>query len=119
MAAFERMEEKVLMQEARAQSAAELVADLESQFAALESGSDVDDELAALKLRCRCRLAPLKIKHHYHRLGKSGGSKSNQVVDLEQLKSSWINYSRSHLFSTKRGEDRTLPLVYQFLRSLY
>jgi len=64
---FERMEEKVLMQEARAQSAAELVgADLESQFAALESGSDVDDELAA-QLRCRC-LAPLKIKHHYHRL---------------------------------------------------
>lgn len=50
MAAFERMEEKVLMQEARAQSAAELVgSDLESKFAALESGSDVDDELAALK----------------------------------------------------------------------
>ncbi|MBD2296215.1 PspA/IM30 family protein [Anabaena sphaerica FACHB-251] len=50
MAAFERMEEKVLMQEARAQSTAELVgADLESQFAQLESGSDVDDELAALK----------------------------------------------------------------------
>ena len=50
MAAFERMEEKVLMQEARAQSAAELAgADLESQFARLESGSDVDDELAALK----------------------------------------------------------------------
>jgi phage shock protein A len=50
MAAFERMEEKVLMQEARAQSTAELAgADLESQFALLESGSDVDDELAALK----------------------------------------------------------------------
>ncbi|MBK1988238.1 PspA/IM30 family protein [Sphaerospermopsis aphanizomenoides BCCUSP55] len=50
MAAFERMEEKVLMQEARAQSTAELVgADLETQFARLESGSDVDDELAALK----------------------------------------------------------------------
>ncbi|MBD2450718.1 PspA/IM30 family protein [Nostoc sp. FACHB-152] len=50
MAAFERMEEKVLMQEARAQSAAELAgADLESQFARLEQGSDVDDELAALK----------------------------------------------------------------------
>ncbi|MBD2494118.1 PspA/IM30 family protein [Nostoc sp. FACHB-280] len=50
MAAFERMEEKVLMQEARAQSAAELAgADLESQFARLEAGSDVDDELAALK----------------------------------------------------------------------
>jgi phage shock protein A len=50
MSAFERMEEKVLMQEARAQSVAELAgSDLESQFAALEGGSDVDDELAALK----------------------------------------------------------------------
>jgi len=50
MAAFERMEEKVLIQEARAQSTAELVgADLDHQFASLEAGSDVDDELAALK----------------------------------------------------------------------
>jgi phage shock protein A len=50
MSAFERMEEKVLMQEARAQSAAELAgADLETQFAKLEDSSDVDDELAALK----------------------------------------------------------------------
>jgi phage shock protein A len=49
MSAFERMEEKVLMQEARAQSTAELVgSDLENQFARLES-SDVDDELAAMK----------------------------------------------------------------------
>ncbi|MEB3214997.1 MAG: PspA/IM30 family protein [Nostocales cyanobacterium 94392] len=50
MAAFERMEEKVMIQEARAQSAQELAgADLESQFAQLEAGSGVDDELAALK----------------------------------------------------------------------
>ncbi|MEA5549755.1 PspA/IM30 family protein [Anabaena cylindrica UHCC 0172] len=50
MSAFERMEEKVMIQEARAQSMGELAgADLESQFARLESGSDVDDELAALK----------------------------------------------------------------------
>ncbi len=49
LAAFERMEEKVLLQESRAQSTAELAgADLESQFAQLE-GSDIDDELAALK----------------------------------------------------------------------
>lgn len=48
--AFERMEEKVLQMEARSQAAAELAgADLESQFAALESGSNVDDELAAMK----------------------------------------------------------------------
>ncbi|MCU0529801.1 MAG: PspA/IM30 family protein [Cyanobium sp. Prado107] len=51
MAAFERMEEKVQILEARSQAAAELAgADLESQFAALQ-GSDVDDELAALKNR--------------------------------------------------------------------
>jgi phage shock protein A len=50
MAAFERMEEKVLMMEARSQAVAELAgADLESQFAMLESGSDVDDELARMK----------------------------------------------------------------------
>jgi hypothetical protein len=50
MGAFERMEEKVLMMEAKSQAAGELAgADLESQFAALEAGGDVDDELAAMK----------------------------------------------------------------------
>jgi phage shock protein A len=50
MAAFERMEDKVLQMEARSQAAAEIAgADLESQFAALEHGGDVDDELAAMK----------------------------------------------------------------------
>ena len=50
MAAFERMEDKVLQMEARSQAAAELAgSDLERQFAMLEGGSDVDDELAAMK----------------------------------------------------------------------
>ncbi|MEL6385274.1 MAG: PspA/IM30 family protein, partial [Cyanobacteria bacterium J06626_18] len=50
MSAFERMEEKVLMMEAKSQAAGELAgADLESQFAALEAGGDVDAELAAMK----------------------------------------------------------------------
>ena len=49
MSAFERMEEKVLMQEALAESTSQIVGEnLDSQFARLES-SDVDDELAALK----------------------------------------------------------------------
>lgn len=49
MGAFERMEDKVLQLEARSQAAAELAgADLESQFASLESG-DVDLELEAMK----------------------------------------------------------------------
>jgi phage shock protein A len=52
MAAFERMQEKVEAMEATSQAAAELAgADLESQFAALEGGSDVDDELEALRRR--------------------------------------------------------------------
>ncbi|MEE3718102.1 PspA/IM30 family protein [Tumidithrix elongata RA019] len=51
-ATFERMEERVLMAEAKAGASAELGMDnLESQFAQLESGSGVDDELAALKAK--------------------------------------------------------------------
>ncbi|GAB4153097.1 MAG: PspA/IM30 family protein [Cyanobacteria bacterium J069] len=50
MGAFERMEEKVLQMEARSQAAAELAGtDLEAQFAQLESGTDVDAELEAMK----------------------------------------------------------------------
>ncbi|VXD24778.1 conserved membrane hypothetical protein [Planktothrix serta PCC 8927] len=48
--AFERMEEKILQLEARSAAAGELSGlDFESKFAALEAGSDIDDELAALK----------------------------------------------------------------------
>jgi len=89
-AAFERMEEKVLMQEARAQGAAELVgADLESQFAMLESSSGVEDELAALKAQMSL---PPGTSQNAPSLppasAQSGGAKSNQAVDsdLEQLK---------------------------------
>lgn len=50
MAAFDRMEEKVLQMEARSQAAAEIAgSSLEEQFALLEAGSDVDSELAAMK----------------------------------------------------------------------
>lgn len=50
MAAFDRMEEKVLQMEARSQAAAEIAgSSLEEQFAILEAGNDVDSELAAMK----------------------------------------------------------------------
>lgn len=50
MAAFERMEEKVMQLEARSEAVAALGSDdLEKKFASLESGSDVDEELMALK----------------------------------------------------------------------
>lgn len=48
--AFERMEEKVMEMEAQSEAIAELAGDtLDSQFASLEAGSDVDSELAMLK----------------------------------------------------------------------
>ena len=90
MGAFERMEEKVLLQEARAREAQALIgSDLESQFAALESGSGVDDELAALK--AQMSLVPATSPNPQllpPASGLSSGSKPNQVVDseLEQLK---------------------------------
>jgi phage shock protein A len=50
LSAFERMEEKVLQLEARSEAIAELgTNDLEKKFLALESGGDVDAELAAMK----------------------------------------------------------------------
>lgn len=58
-AAFERMEEKVMQLEARSQAAGELAgSDFESKFAALEAGSDVDEELMALKAQISGSPAP-------------------------------------------------------------
>lgn len=51
-AAFERMEERVMMAEAKASATSELGMDnLESQFAMLESNSDIEDEMMAMKAR--------------------------------------------------------------------
>jgi phage shock protein A len=51
-ATFDRMEQKVMEIEAHADAAVELEMEtLDDQFRALESGSDVDDELAALKAK--------------------------------------------------------------------
>jgi phage shock protein A len=50
--AFERMEEKVLQLEAQSDAIADLgTSDLEKKFRALESGSDLDVELAELKAK--------------------------------------------------------------------
>lgn len=71
MAAFERMEDKVLELEARSQAGYELAGNnLEAQFAQLESGSDVDDELAQMKAQL------------------SGGSVSQQALPASQEKAS-------------------------------
>ncbi|MEB3826736.1 PspA/IM30 family protein [Phormidium sp. CCY1219] len=50
MAAFERMEEKVMQLEARSEAVAELgTDDLDRKFASLESGGAVEDELTSMK----------------------------------------------------------------------
>jgi phage shock protein A len=52
LASFERMEDKVDQQEARAAALGELESDsVEERFAALETGSEVDRQLAELKAR--------------------------------------------------------------------
>lgn len=51
-ATFDRMEQRVMEIEAQADAAVELeIESLDDKFRALESGSDVDDELAALKAK--------------------------------------------------------------------
>jgi phage shock protein A len=83
------MEEKVMMQEARAQAAGELVgSDLDSQFRALEAGSDVDDELAALKAQMSLPGTAQNQPSLPQADDKTSNPKSNQVIDgeLEQLK---------------------------------
>ena len=79
--AFDRMEEKVMEMEAQGQAAAELVGEqggIEDQFAQLESGSDVDDELAAMKAQL------------------SGSSQNQQALpESEQQSSSQQNQSQN------------------------
>jgi len=88
MGAFERMEEKVMELEARSTAAQELTGNaLEEQFAMLESGNDVDDELAALK--AQMSLGPATASGGALPAAKpTSTSSSNAAVDneLEDLK---------------------------------
>ena len=90
MAAFDQMEEKVQVLEARSQAAAELAgSDLESQFAALQGGSDVDDELAALKTRLSGAPSPVSLPAADGPLPKLEPVKVAEVdSELEALKRS-------------------------------
>ncbi|HEY9692140.1 MAG TPA: PspA/IM30 family protein [Oculatellaceae cyanobacterium] len=88
MGAFERMEEKVLMAEARSQSAAEITGgNLEEQFKLLESGNGVEDELAAMKAQL---LAPAPTPNQAlppSKPASASPSKSEVDTELEQLRS--------------------------------
>jgi len=90
MAAFEQMEEKVQVLEARSQAAAELAgADLESQFASLEGGNDVDDELAALKTRLEGGANPIQLPAPNGPVPQLQPVQQQEVnAELEELKKS-------------------------------
>ena len=92
MAAFDRMEDKVQELEARSQTAAELAGNnLESQFAMLEGGSDVDDELALMKAQIAGSAPPqgaLPAGQTTPQNTASSSAPANSQVDneLEELK---------------------------------
>jgi len=88
MAAFERMEQKVLQLESQAEAVAELNAgdSLEKQFKSLESGS-VDAELAALKAKLAAPSLP-NDSSSGSRPEISAASTTNPVdAEIEQLRS--------------------------------
>jgi phage shock protein A len=81
MSAFERLEEKVLEMEARSQAAYELTGnDLEQQFAQLESGSDIDDELARMKAQLADSPKPQEVQPS---LQEKASSSSDSALDEE------------------------------------
>jgi phage shock protein A len=90
MAAFEQMEEKVQVLEARSQAAAELAgADLESQFASMEGGNNVDDELAALKTRLEGGAHPIQLPAPNGPVPQLQPVQQQEVnAELEELKKS-------------------------------
>ncbi|MAI95490.1 MAG: hypothetical protein CMN95_02020 [Synechococcus sp. MED650] len=89
MAAFERMEEKVEALEATGQAAAELAgSDLESQFAALESGGGVEDDLEALR-------AQLKGGPEAVALPAGSGTEAVKPVKVEEVDAELEDLKRS------------------------
>jgi phage shock protein A len=85
MSAFDRMEEKVLQMEARSQAAAELGSSgLEQQFALLEAGGGVEDELAAMKQQLLTGGSPAQ--GQLPSSGQTTGKKTAVDDELEKLR---------------------------------
>ncbi|MGK7875293.1 MAG: PspA/IM30 family protein [Xenococcaceae cyanobacterium] len=96
MAAFERMEEKVVELEAVSEAAGEIGGvGLEQQFAQLESGSDIDDELAVMKAQLTggsvSQGALPAAEEQASSQSKSAQSKSAVDAELEDLRSQLNN----------------------------
>ena len=80
MGAFERMEDKVLEMEAVSQAAGELAGSgIEQQFAQLEAGSDVEDELAAM----RAQLSGASPAQESLPPAQESSTRTDSVIDAE------------------------------------
>ncbi|MEP0856043.1 PspA/IM30 family protein [Trichocoleus sp. DQ-U1] len=87
MGAFERMEEKDLEVETRSLVTVELTGkNLEEQFAMLESGNDVDDELAAMKAQLTgSSTTQVQLPSaHSNTSSKSHSAVDNELEDLKK-----------------------------------
>ena len=94
MAAFERMEDKVEALEASGQAALELAGeDLESKFAALEGGDDIEKELETLRNQLKSGVEALALPPSDLNVTEVKAVEIQEVeVELEEMKKSMDHY---------------------------
>ena len=93
MAAFERMEDKVEALEASGQAALELAGeDLESKFAALEGGDEIEEELELLRLQLKSGVETIALPPSDLNVNELKTVEIQEVeVELEEMKKSMDN----------------------------
>ena len=93
MAAFERMEDKVEALEASGQAALELAGeDLESKFAALEGGDDIEKELEKLRSQLKSGVEAIALPPSDSDVNEVKTVEIHEVeVELEEMKKSMDN----------------------------
>ena len=93
MAAFERMEDKVESLEASGQAALELAGeDLESKFAALEGGDDIEKELETLRIQLKSGVEALALPSSDLNIKEVKTVEIQEVeLELEEIKKSLDN----------------------------
>lgn len=93
MAAFERMEDKVEALEASGQAALELAGeDLESKFAALEGGDDIENELEKLRSQLKSGVEAIALPPSDSDFNEVKTVEIQEVeVELEEMKKAMDN----------------------------
>ncbi len=109
MAAFERMEDKVEALEASGQAALELAGeDLESKFAALEGGDDIEKELETLRSQLKFGVETLI---DWGEIGKATACGTVTIFPIACLITVWESWS---LFFQWSRSAIIIKLLYEF-----